>query len=156
MKKPVYSQQFITVCLGINIALSISIVLLNKAVYTHVGFPNMTLTFLHFVFTSIGMQICRMTNRFTFKPLPLQHMIPVSVTFCGFVVLTNLSLQSNTVGTYQIIKTMTTPVIIFIQSVFYSGFFSHRVKLTLVCMFHFFSRSADFFSSHTNALHKGR
>jgi len=59
-------------------------------------------------------------------------MVPVSLTFCGFVVLTNLSLQSNTVGTYQIIKTMTTPMIIVIQTAFYARIFSLPVKLTLV------------------------
>jgi len=59
-------------------------------------------------------------------------MVPVSLTFCGFVVLTNLSLQSNTVGTYQIIKAMTTPMIIVIQTAFYARIFSLPVKLTLV------------------------
>jgi len=128
----VHSRLFVSICLGINIVLSISIVLLNKAVYTHIGFPNMTLTFIHFVFTAIGMQICRWSNLFVFKPLPMKQMIPVSMTFCGFVVLTNLSLQSNTVGTYQIIKSLTTPVIIVIQTFFYARSFSTRVKLTLV------------------------
>ena len=130
--KPVHSKAFIAVCLAINVALSISIIMLNKAVYTHIGFPNMTLTFIHFLSTAIGMVICRATNRFVYKPLPLRQMIPVSITFCGFVVLTNLSLQSNTVGTYQIIKSMTTPVIIIIQTMFYARTFSTAVKLTLV------------------------
>ena len=130
--KPVYSKRFISVCLAANVALSISIILLNKAVYTHVGFPNMTLTLVHFVFTSLGMVLCRAAKLFIFKPLPLRHMIPVSMTFCGFVVLTNLSLQYNTVGTYQIIKTMTTPAIIVIQTYFYMRNFSTQVKLTLV------------------------
>lgn len=127
-----YTATYVSVCLAINVVLSISIILLNKAVYTHVHFPNMTLTCVHFVFTTIGMVFCRVFGLFTFKLLPLRHMVPVSLTFCGFVVLTNLSLQSNTVGTYQIIKSMTTPVIIFIQSVFYARLFSLPVKLTLV------------------------
>jgi len=127
-----YSATYVSVCLAINVALSISIILLNKAVYTHVHFPNMTLTCVHFTFTTVGMVFCRIFGLFTFKALPLRHMVPVSLTFCGFVVLTNLSLQSNTVGTYQIIKSMTTPVIIFIQSVFYARLFSLPVKLTLV------------------------
>ena len=130
--KPTYSATYVSVCLAVNVALSISIILLNKAVYTHVHFPNMTLTCVHFVFTTVGMVFCRCFGLFSFKPLPLKHMVPVSLTFCGFVVLTNLSLQSNTVGTYQIIKSMTTPMIIFIQSVFYARLFSLPVKLTLV------------------------
>merc|ERR1712170_131604 len=51
---------------------------------------------------------------------------------CGFVVLTNLSLQTNTVGTYQLIKTMTTPCIIVLQTFFYSRSFSTEVKRTLI------------------------
>jgi len=130
--QPTYSALYVSVCLAINVVLSISIILLNKAVYTHVHFPNMTLTCVHFVFTTVGMVLCRCFGLFTFKSLPLKHMIPVSLTFCGFVVLTNLSLQSNTVGTYQIIKSMTTPMIIILQSVFYARLFSLSVKLTLV------------------------
>ena len=131
-----YSSTYISVCLAINVALSISIILLNKAVYSHVHFPNMTLTCVHFVFTTVGMVCCRCLGLFSFKSLPLRHMVPVSLTFCGFVVLTNLSLQSNTVGTYQIIKSMTTPMIIVIQSTFYARIFSLPVKLTLVYYFH--------------------
>jgi len=130
--RPTYTALYVSVCLAINVVLSISIILLNKAVYTYVHFPNMTLTCVHFTFTTIGMVLCRCFNLFSFKSLSLRHMVPVSLTFCGFVVLTNLSLQSNTVGTYQIIKSMTTPVIIFIQSVFYTRLFSLPVKLTLV------------------------
>lgn len=128
-----YSSLYVSVCLAINVALSISIILLNKAVYTHVHFPNMTLTCVHFVCTTVGMVVCRYIGLFSFKSLPLRHMVPVSLTFCGFVVLTNLSLQSNSVGTYQIIKSLTTPMIIVIQSMFYGRIFSLPVKLTLVC-----------------------
>jgi len=131
-----YSSLYVSVCLAINIVLSISIILLNKAVYTHVHFPNMTLTCIHFVCTTIGMVVCRCLGLFSFKSLPLQHMVPISLTFCGFVVLTNLSLQSNTVGTYQIIKSITTPMIIVIQTAFYARVFSLPVKLTLVYYSH--------------------
>ena len=131
-----YSTLYVSVCLAINVALSISIIMLNKAVYMHVQFPNMTLTCVHFVCTTIGMVGCRCIGLFSFKSLPMRHMMPVSLTFCGFVALTNLSLQSNTVGTYQIIKSMTTPMIIVIQTIFYARIFSLPVKLTLV----YFSR----------------
>ncbi|ESO12907.1 hypothetical protein HELRODRAFT_62849 [Helobdella robusta] len=123
---------YIAVCLVLNILLSISIVFVNKLVYTRIMFPNMTLTCVHFVFTTIGMCICRFCSMFEFKLLPISKMIPISLTFCGFVVLTNLSLQSNTVGTYQIIKTMTTPGIIILQTFFYGRSFSTKVKLTLI------------------------
>lgn len=78
------------------------------------------------------MCMCRALGIFTPKPLPLIKMAPIAITFCGFVVFTNLSLQYNTVGTYQIIKSMTTPCIIVIQSYYYARDFSTKVKLTLV------------------------
>ena len=59
-------------------------------------------------------------------------MIPLSLSFCGFVAFTNLSLETNSVGTYQIIKTMTTPCIMMIQSQFYGKSYSTQVKLTMV------------------------
>lgn len=132
-----HSQRFIAFCLLLNIVLSISIVLLNKTVYTYYGFPNMTMTCIHFIFTSVGMFICRFLGVFTPKTLPLMNMIPVALTFCGFVVLTNLSLQTNTVGTYQLIKSMTTPCIIVLQTYFYGRTFSLPVKLTLVSFISF-------------------
>lgn len=131
-QKVEYSKAFISLCLILNIALSISIVLLNKLVYTYFFFPNMTLTLIHFIFTSIGMFVCRLLGIFTVKAMPLSKMIPISITFCGFVVLTNLSLETNTVGTYQIIKSMTTPCIIVLQTLFYAKTFSTKVKFTVI------------------------
>ena len=129
------SRVFITCCLVMNVGVSILIVLLNKWVYTHYGFPNMTMTCIHFIFTFIGLLICRVFGMFEVKRLPIVKMIPLSLTFCGFVVFTNLSLQNNTVGTYQIAKCMTTPCIIIIQTYFYNRDFSTKVKCTLVSTF---------------------
>ena len=123
---------FVTLCLCLNLCCSIIIVLINKWIYTYYGFPNMTMTCIHFIFTTVGLILCQQLNTFQPKRLPIDKMLPLSLTFCGFVVLTNLSLQTNSVGTYQIAKTMTTPCIIFIQSQFYGRRFSRKVKLTLV------------------------
>ncbi|XP_074661863.1 solute carrier family 35 member E3-like [Tubulanus polymorphus] len=126
------SRYVVSLCLFVNILSSIVIVLLNKWIYTHYGFPNMTLTCFHFIVTTIGLLICKHMNIFQHKSLPILKMIPLSLSFCGFVVLTNLSLQTNTVGTYQLAKTMTTPCIILIQTYFYGKSFSWKVKLTLM------------------------
>ena len=115
-----------------NTVTSIVIVLLNKWVYKFGGFPNLTLTFLHFVTTFIGLIFCQKCNIFKVKYVPLKDMMPLAFSFCGFVVFTNLSLQNNTVGTYQVAKVMTTPCIILIQIFFYKKAFPLRVKLTLV------------------------
>jgi solute carrier family 35 protein E3 len=124
---------FITIFyLVFNTISSIIIVLLNKWVYKYVGFPNLTLTFLHFIVTFGGLILCQTCNVFKVKCVPLKEMIPLAFAFCGFVVFTNLSLQNNTVGTYQVAKVMTTPCIIVIQIFFYDKEFPLRVKLTLV------------------------
>lgn len=119
-------------CLVLNLCSAVLIILLNKTLYTLYGCPNITLTFIHFLMTSAGLIICERLNVFQVKILPFRSMLPLALTFCGFVVLTNLSLQSNTVGTYQLIKTMTTPCIIAIQSIAYSRRFSFQVKCTVV------------------------
>lgn len=115
-----------------NIASSISIVLINKWLYTQYGFPNVSLTCIHFVMTSLGLLICKSLNFFQPKSVPIAKMVPLALTFCGFVVFTNLSLETNTVGTYQIVKTMTTPCIMAIQTMYYEKTFSGRVKLTVI------------------------
>lgn len=126
------SVRFTTACLVANVALAILIVILNKWVYVYVNFPNVTMTMYHFVMTSVGLLVCRYFDVFQVKVLPLQNMLPLAATFCGFVVFTNLSLGYNTVGTYQIIKTLTMPAIMIIQSIWYNRTFSSKIKLTLV------------------------
>ena len=128
------SDKFVAVCLILNIGCSIAIVLINKHVYTDFGFPNVTLTCFHFIVTSVGLVVCHQLNLFQPKRLPVLQMLPLALTFCGFVVFTNLSLETNTVGTYQLIKTMTTPCIMFIQTYYYAKTFSTKVKLTVVSM----------------------
>ena len=130
----VYSRPVIAAALVINILLSIAIVLWNKMLFARYHVPNISLTCIHFIFTTVGMQLCRLFGVFTFKRLPLTDMFPISLTFCGFVVFTNLSLEYNTVGTYQIIKTLTTPFIISLQTFCYGRSFSTNVKLTLVSL----------------------
>ena len=57
-----------------------------------------------------------------------------SLSFCGSMVLTNLSLQHNTIGTYQVLKCLADPLFVFIQSVFYKKHYPMTIKLTLIPM----------------------
>ena len=116
----------------LNITSSISIVMLNKWIYTHYGFPNITLTFIHFLVTFLGLKICEMMNIFNHKSIQLKDCLPLAMSFCGFVVLTNLSLQHNTVGTYQLIKVLTTPCIMMIHTYMYNKKYSYQYHLSLV------------------------
>ncbi|XP_062384178.1 solute carrier family 35 member E3 [Sardina pilchardus] len=116
----------------VNLFSSICIVFINKWIYVHYGFPNMTLTLVHFVVTWLGLYVCQKMDIFAPKSVPPSKVILLALSFCGFVAFTNLSLQNNTIGTYQLAKAMTTPVIIVIQTVYYRKTFSTKIKLTLV------------------------
>ena len=88
----------------LNITSSIGIVLTNKWVFSNEGFSFGTLlTAIHFVFTFLGLVICAKLGIFTPKKIELRKVMPLCLSFCGFVVLTNLSLQYNSVGFYQVI-----------------------------------------------------
>ena len=132
MSEPQVSNLQVSAGIVVNLVSAISIVFLNKLLYVRYGFPSMTLTLIHFLMTSLGLQLCAWMNIFSPKRLQLKQILPLSVSFCGFVVFTNLSLQSNRVGTYQLAKAMTTPVILSIQAMFYGKQSSLNVKLTVV------------------------
>ena len=65
-------------------------------------FPSITLTLINFIGTSIGLYLCLAAGFFKRKSVAVRDVIPLSLSFCGFVVFTNLSLKFNTVGTYQV------------------------------------------------------
>lgn len=95
-----------------------------------------TLTALHFLLTYIGLEISACLNCFERKHVPILGVVPLSIAFCGFIVFNNLSLQYNTIGIYQVTKVLTTPVIVFINMVFYSKWLSasETIALILVCV----------------------
>lgn len=126
------SKLAVSVGLGLNLASAIGIVMMNKLIYVRYQFPSMCLTLVHFVATSLCLRACVALNIFSPKPLPVLRVLPLAVSFCGFVVFTNLSLQFNTVGTYQLFKALTTPVILFLQAAFYNKRSSLPTKLTVV------------------------
>ncbi|KZC11418.1 PREDICTED: solute carrier family 35 member E3-like [Dufourea novaeangliae] len=118
--------------LVLNTFFSIVIVLLNKWLYIHISFPIITLSMIHFLITFVGLIICERFDIFCIKDVALKEMLWIAFTFCGFVVLTNLSLAYNTVGTYQVAKMLTTPCVIILQIMFYKKHYSVLVKLTLI------------------------
>ncbi|MGH0151095.1 UNVERIFIED_CONTAM: hypothetical protein FKN15_057859 [Acipenser sinensis] len=127
----IVSNSRIVTGLVANLLSSICIVFINKWIYVHYGFPNMSLTLIHFVVTWLGLYVCQKLDVFAPKRLQPTKIILLALSFCGFVVFTNLSLQNNTIGTYQLAKAMTTPVIIVIQTAYYKKTFSTKIKLTL-------------------------
>ena len=119
----------------VNVLLSILIVLLNKTIYTYYGYPNLTMTCIHFAFTSFGLTFSESIGIFRSKPRPLKDTLSISVAFCAFVILNNLSLQFNTVGTCTTIKCLTMPCVVFIQTFYYKRTFPVKIKVILVSQF---------------------
>ncbi|CUF15972.1 transmembrane protein, putative [Bodo saltans] len=118
--------------LALNACSSIGIVFSNKVVFQVYNFKYGTLlTFIHFIFTFVGLEICRQCGMFELKRIDLKKILPLCVSFCGFVALTNLSLVYNSVGFYQLMKVLTTPIIVVIQTLFYNETFPTNIKLSL-------------------------
>ncbi|CAF0974589.1 unnamed protein product [Didymodactylos carnosus] len=115
-----------------NILASIGIIFLNKYIFKNCHIKTMTLTAIQMLFTSIGLLICLQFKTFTRKIIPIQKVLPLSVTFCAFVVFTNMSLEYNTIGTYQLFKVLTTPVVALISWYHYNTKYSQLVILSLV------------------------
>jgi len=106
--------------MALNITSAVSIVFLNKWLFEFLEFPfPITIVFLHFIMTTVGLTISLLFGQFKFKRIPLAPILPLDIAFCGFVVLTNMSLQYNSVGFYQICKVMTTPCVMILEATFF-------------------------------------
>lgn len=90
---------------ALNIASASGIVFANKMVFSTYGFHfTCALTFIHTLFTLVGMRIILATGMFQYKQLPQLQVLPLAAAYVGYIVLCNLSLKVNTVGLYQIMK----------------------------------------------------
>ena len=102
--KSVYKDMAITSGLyALNIVSAVGIVLVNKYIYSVFRFNyGVVLTFYHFALTSIGLRLLAKIGVFEPKSVKLLQVLPVSISFCAYVVLTNLSLQYNSGTFYQV------------------------------------------------------
>ena len=71
---------------------------------------------------------------FKAKSVPLRSILPLSLAFCGSMVLTNMSLNKNTIGTFQALKCLADPLFVVIQFLFYNRKYSLSIVLTLFPM----------------------
>ena len=130
----------LVVCFSINILSSIFIIQVNKYIYTNFGISNLSVTYLQFAITSVCLFIGSKFRMFKTINIPILMMIKMSFAFCGFVVLTNYSLQFNSIGTYQCLKAFTLPLVMIISHFIYKKKYSlttvattvrHQIKLKL-------------------------
>ena len=90
------------------------------------------LSFLHFLFTTLGTRILLSIGMFTYKPAALNSVLWVSLGSCASVALMNLNLSHNSVGFYQLSKLACIPVTLAIQLIAYGEKVSRSIQLTLL------------------------
>jgi len=122
----------VAVLVSLNVLLCVLVIILNKWIYIHHGFPNVTLTCLHLLVTTVCVSACERFGVFYRKSLPLVDVLRLSLTYCAFVVFTNLSLQTNSVATHLVFKMASLPAVVLIESFWCCRRLSNEILLTLV------------------------
>jgi solute carrier family 35 protein E3 len=117
--------------IALSIISSISHVQMIKYICGEYSLPVMTLTFLHFASISAGLRACRQFKLYNHVEIPLIKIAPITIMFCALVVLTNYSLNNNSVGTFQCLKMMNIPFFMLL-SMIYKYKCSLLVKLSVV------------------------
>jgi solute carrier family 35, member E3 len=106
----------------LNISSSIGVIIINKKlVFMKAGFEFSTaLTIIHFLMTFAGCVFFAYGLKlFSPKHLSILQVLPISCAFCGYVVFNNLSLLTNSVSVYQVLKILCTPIIVGIERTCY-------------------------------------
>lgn len=128
------SQHLKAVLYGLmNIVTASGIVFANKAVFQVFGFKfTSALTWIHTVFTLVGMRLFCKLGMFEHKEIPKMKLVPLAAAYVGYIVLCNLNLNINTVGFYQISKIAVAPSVLAIEAVFFGKRASPRVTMSVV------------------------
>jgi solute carrier family 35 protein E3 len=118
-----------------NVASSVALVLVNKKVFAGGFHFPMSLSFFHFIFTVIWYQLLAIVGQYT-PPAPGADMPTLEkfkVALAGFASIgfMNLSLNTNSVGFYQITKLTIIPVTLVINAVAYGVHANAKIKIAL-------------------------
>lgn len=123
--------------MALNFTASTCLVLVNKIVMDkyHFRFAT-TLTCFHLLCTFLLLLVTAKLGGFEVKPLPFHRVWKLAGVTMGFICLTNLSLQHNSVGFYQVMKVMTTPTVVVIEALLYQKYLETQLKIALlpVCL----------------------
>ena len=125
---------------GVWIVLSVfsstSLILTNKFIMKTYNFSYIyTLTSFHFAAGAIFLNVVsRGFGAFKPKSIGIRENIMVAASAVGSVASMNLSLQYNSVGTYQMMKLMVIPTVMGIQRVVHGATFPLPVMLSLMVM----------------------
>ena len=118
-----------------NVVASISLVFVNKRVFNYDQFKQIPVAFtaFHFAVTGIALYVFSLPRINLFEPKFISpiKMLPLCLSFAGFVILTNLSLAYNSVAFYQMAKVLTTPTIVIINLLIYHKQITLNIGLAL-------------------------
>jgi len=110
----------IVAVMAFNFFSSIGIIFTNKIIFKSFGFKFATFyTALHFAGTAIGLRVCRACGVYEHKKMNHMKVLPMSLAFCLHIVFNNLSLQYNSVGFYQLMKVLMSPLTAMVQTFFF-------------------------------------
>lgn len=115
-----------------NVFSSLALIRLNKFLFTYYDYPNLILTLFHLGFTLICLLICERLNIFKVKRIEALKMIPMALCFSIGLVFSNYSLKYNSIGTYQCLKSISTPIILIFSTCFYNRVYSFQIKMACV------------------------
>lgn len=133
--------------MALNFLSSTSIVVVNKIVMDKYYFSYAaTLTCFHLCCTFLLLMLAARCGLFEIKRLPVRDVAKLALGNMGFICLTNLSLQHNSVGFYQVMKVMTTPTVVIIEALLYQKYLETQLKISLipVCLGVIITTATDF------------
>lgn len=115
-----------------NVLCVVGIVICNKYISEIDKYNFMIfLSFLHFVFTTLGTRFLLATGFFTCKPAPMSSVLPVAIGSLLSVAFMNLNLSFNSVGFYQLSKLACIPFTLLVQYLAYKQTISASVQASL-------------------------
>ncbi|KAL3518393.1 hypothetical protein ACH5RR_020982 [Cinchona calisaya] len=118
--------------LFLSVASSVSIVIVNKALMSNLGFPfATTLTSWHLMVTYCTLHVALRMNFFENKPVDLKTVIFFGILNGVSIGLLNLSLGFNSIGFYQMTKLAIIPFTVLLETIFLKKQFSQNIKFSL-------------------------
>ena len=117
-----------------NLVSSISVISVNKHAFNYFPYPA-ALTCIHYAVSWLGTELLLCAGAFHAKRVDPRHIRPflglvVSWTLCN--ALSNVSLERNSVGFYQMMKIMVTPTVVLVDFVAYGKVTTGAQLLALV------------------------
>ncbi|PYH76745.1 hypothetical protein BO82DRAFT_250285, partial [Aspergillus uvarum CBS 121591] len=129
-------SRYPTLWIVINILATVTIVYINKSIFSDPAFRKCQFSFVayHFTITGVLLFIVRRASILKIAPTdtPLIAMLPLSLIMLANILLMNLSLAYSSIISYQIVRILLTPLTVLINLFFYNSKIPLYAALALV------------------------